>query len=70
MVVINQLNTLVEFNFFKQDGKWKLTVSQGDVTFKAITFPEDVSAYDITSMVPILAKGENLSINVNFTEVK
>lgn len=59
---------MINFDFYKVSGQWRLTISEGDCVLSTICFGEDVDYQDIVSIVPILAKGDISGITVNFTE--
>lgn len=61
---------MVNFDFYKISGQWRLTVSEGDCLLSTICFSDDVDYTDIVNIVPILAKGDITGITVNFTEEK
>lgn len=61
---------MVNFDFYKISGQWRLTVSEGDCLLSTICFSDDVDYTDIVNIVPILAKGDISGITVNFTEEK
>lgn len=59
---------MVNFDFYKVSGQWRLTISEGDCVLSTICFEEDVDYQDIVNIVPILARGDISGITVNFTE--
>jgi hypothetical protein len=61
---------MVNFDFYRISGQWRLTVSEGDCLLSTICFSDDVDYTDIVNIVPILAKGDISGITVNFTEEK
>lgn len=61
---------MINFDFYKISGQWRLTVSEGDCLLSTICFSDDVDYTDIVNIVPILAKGDITGITVNFTEEK
>lgn len=61
---------MVNFDFCKVKGKWILNISEDDERLSTISFDETVDNEQITSLIPILGKGDNIGITVNFTREK
>jgi len=61
---------MVNFDFCKVKGKWILNISEGDEKLSTISFDETVDNEQITSLVPILGKGDNIITTINFTREK
>lgn len=57
---------MINFNFYKECGEWRLRISENDTILSTICF-EDVSYEEIVSIVPTLVKGDISSVNINFT---
>lgn len=61
---------MVNFDFCKVKGKWILNISEDDERLSTISFDETVDNEQITSLIPILGKGDNIITTVNFTREK
>lgn len=61
---------MINFNFYKQNGQWRLIISEENTTLTTVTFEKEISREDILSLIPILSKGDITNLNVNFTDVK
>jgi hypothetical protein len=61
---------MINFKLYKECGQWKLLISNEGTKLPVISFNEEVSYDDIVALIPILCKGDILTINVNFTENK
>lgn len=58
---------MINFDFYKTKGKWTLNISEGDERLSTISFDETIDNEQITSLVPILGKGDNIITTINFT---
>ena len=61
---------MINFDFYKFSGKWRLAISEGDQHLSTICFNEDIDYKDIVNTVPFLSKSDSIGITVNFTEEK
>lgn len=57
---------MVNFDFYKVSGQWRLRISENDTILSTICF-EDVSYEEIVSIVPTLIKADISSVNIDFT---
>lgn len=61
---------MINFKLYKEHNQWKLLISNEGTKLPVISFDEKVDYDDIVALIPILCKGDILTVNVNFTENK
>lgn len=55
------------FKFYRVNHQWALKILVDNTEFSPTLFPPNVTDEDITKLAITLAKGDNISTNVDFT---